>query len=284
MVNPALLIFGAIGGGVLFLAGSYYIVSHFQVFRLVAQTPTTRVGSLDSEGLVELTGTVSALEPLDNSISGHTDPVVSGWRVDDWDESGQGSGWKTVALGVDSATFELEDGTGSVRVDMPTATSGTITSDDKLLSMGGEGVYVDGCRAEFENFPVVEQIEPDKGPSQNVQRFMTSRPNVDRLSGSITNVVDIGKKHGERRIMEQTIGDGQQIYLLGHASVRNGATHPPKPEDIVIEAPPGAKTPFIVSTLPEEKLLSKVRGQLLVAGLVTTVGAGLLVAVVPSLI
>ena len=117
---------------------------------------------------------------------------------------------------------------------------------------------------------------------------------VGRQTGSITNLVDIGNAHGDRRFSQGTIRAGDEVYLLGYARPRDGdererAADDPvsvrlRPGSTVVTPPPeGEDGAFIVSERDEQRLLSESRWgrAVLVAGLFAVV-VGLALVVSPT--
>ena len=115
---------------------------------------------------------------------------------------------------------------------------------------------VDDVLAALDDVSVETSVPPDGDPPERIAAFVQGESAVDPQTDSITNVVDLGTKHGERRHYEQTITPGQEVYLLGEASAVADATHPLGPDDVVVE-PPSGDDPMILSDQSEEELASK---------------------------
>jgi hypothetical protein len=64
--------------------------------------------------------------------------------------------------------------------------------------------------------------------------------------------VNVGRKHCDRRFREQTIQPGDDVYLLGYAEAREGASRPLGPEDVVVTTPDDEL--LILSNRSEEEL------------------------------
>ncbi|MEE6209673.1 hypothetical protein U3A55_05845 [Salarchaeum sp. III] len=228
---------------------------------LVAGTETTDVRNLRDEGRVELKGTIRSEHPFDSPIRGER-AVLSAWEVEEWDERGSSDMWETRAEGVYATAFDLDDGTGSVTVDIGTHVDDTSTGTgiddiqvsaidvDRFLSTG---VTVDGVTAAIDGFSAETTVPPDAEPPERITEFVRGEGSVGEQTDSITNVIDLGNAHGERRYYEGTLSPGDDVYVLGHARASETATHPLKPEDIVIEPVEGET--FIVSDKPESELV-----------------------------
>jgi hypothetical protein len=227
---------------------------------LIRGTETTDVRDIKSEGLVELKGTIRANDSFDSPITGE-ESTVSAWEVEEWDERGESELWETRATGVYATPFELDDGTGRVRVDVGDhvneASSGTGIHDiqvgaidvDRLLS---KGVTVDSVLAALDGFSVETSVPPDSEPPERIAAFVRGEAGVSSQTDSITNLLDFGNKHGERRYYEGTLGPGDEIYLIGQVHAAENATHPLKPEDVVVTPSDGEQ--FIISDKSEAEL------------------------------
>ena len=205
--------------------------------RLITETPTTDVRHIDSEGQVELAGEIDGTADGDGFVSpiGRADDtVLAAWEVEEWNESGDHSNWQTVGSGIDSTPFRLSDGTDQVRVAIE-------DRDDDVIR-------------EWEEFPVVENVGVDDEPPEHIETFEREH-DLPEQSGSITNVVDVGKAHGDRRYSEQALGPGDGIYLLGYARAAEGATTPLHPDEAVVT--PVDDGAFIVSDLTEDALTDR---------------------------
>ncbi|EMA40991.1 GIDE domain-containing protein [Halococcus hamelinensis] len=224
--------------------------------RLVTETGTTEVRGIDEEGRVEVKGEVDADQGVFTSPIGQSDAVLAAWEVEEWNERGDTSNWRTLASGVYSEPFHVDDGTGTVEVSLTDRVSG---ESESLLSLdstvAGDGVAVDNVTCEFEAFPVVEEVGAESEPPEHVRSFVAGERGVSGQLGSITNLVDIGNAHGDRRYSERALGPGEAVYLLGHAEADADAPHPLHPEDVVLTA--GNEEPFILSDHAEDALVDQ---------------------------
>ncbi|MDS0295912.1 hypothetical protein [Halogeometricum luteum] len=258
-MSTLLLAVGAVLLVVAAFAGVYGRRQHRRS-ALVGDTETTDVRDIKSEGLVELKGTVRASDPFDAPITG-AQSVLSAWEVEEWDERGGSDMWETRATGVYATPFELDDGTGRVRVDVGDhvndASSGTGIHDiqvgavdvDRLLSTG---VTADNVLAPLDGFSVETSVPPDSEPPERIAEFVRGEAGLSTQTDSITNVLDVGNEHGERRYYEGTLGPGDEIYLLGRSRAVENATRPLKPEDVVVTPPDDGQ--FIISDKSEAEL------------------------------
>jgi hypothetical protein len=228
---------------------------------VVKDTETTAVRDIKSESLVELKGTIRTDDPFDSPIKGEKS-TLSAWKVEEWDERGNSDMWETRAAGIYATPFELDDGTGRVCVDIgdhvTDPSSGTGVHEiqvgpvdvDRLIS---NGVTVDNVLAALNSFSVETSVPPDSEPPERIAEFVHGEAEVSPQTDSITNILDIGNKHGERRYYEGTLSPGDEIYLLGQPRTTEDATHPLKPEDVVITPPDDGQ--FIISDKSEAELV-----------------------------
>ncbi|WP_226023871.1 hypothetical protein [Halomicrobium salinisoli] len=228
---------------------------------VIRDTETTDIRSIKSESLVALKGTIRSDDPFDSPIQGETS-TLSAWEVEEWDEGGNSEMWETRATGIYATPFELDDETGRVRVNVGThvddPSSGTGIHEiqvgpidvDRLIS---NNVTVDDVLTALTGFSVEISISPDSEPPERITEFIHGESEVAPQTDSVTNLLDIGNKHGERRYYEGTLGPGDEIYLLGQSRATENATRPLKPEDVVVTPPDDGH--LVISDKPESELL-----------------------------
>lgn len=244
-----------------FAAGWGY--KRYSYHRVISGTPTSRVLDVDTPGLVELKGEVvdaaGDASMLEAPLSG-TGCVAAGWEVDEWDETGDSSTWRTVAEGYDSVPFVVDDGSAEIRVDPGAdADASSWTSN---LSVGDldHSVAVDGKTLDFQSLAVRHQVAPDEPKPGRVAAFERRAPGLHEQTGSIFNAIDFGNAHGERKYKEGVVEPGDSVYLLGTVEPTEGDAHPDRrlrPADAVVT--PAGDDEFILSTRNEEQLLRKAR-------------------------
>lgn len=258
---------------------SYYGHTRWSVARIVSETPTTSARELSEEGLVELKGDiVPAEETFESPITGATETVLTGWEVEEWDERGKGARWKTLATGITSRPFYVDDGTGKVLVDPGdhVVSENALLARERYIDAAGQGVEIDGVTCEFRQFPVGKRVGAEDETPEPIERFVAGEAGISRQSGSITNLIDMGNAHGDRRYYEEPLRAGQEVYVLGEAQASEDATHPLGPDDVVVEPPEDEL--FIVSEVKESALISRAaRGKYaLVGGIALIAGSGYL--------
>lgn len=262
MVNVAALVVGVVVLGFASVVGRMGRRQHARQ-SLVAETETTEIRALDGEGLVEITGTVDAPAPFRSPIGGE-EGVLAAWEIEEWDESGQTEMWETRATGVYAAPFAVTDGTDRVTVDVGDHVTGEDGGHteielgpvdlDRWLS---SGVSVDNVLCSLESFAVALTVPPDADPPERIAAFVRGESGVSTQTDSITNVVDIGTKHGERRYYEGVVEPGEEVYVLGEATAASDATYPLGPDDLVITPPADDDGSLIVSDRSEADLVSE---------------------------
>lgn len=247
---------------------------------LVTGTPTTEIRTLDDEGVVELKGVVDAGETFRSPIR-NDESVLSVWEIEEWDESGTTDMWETRATGIYAAPFVLSDETGDIRVDLETRVTGEdgghtdielgAVDLDRVLS---SGVSVDNVLCSLEDFSVETTVPPDAEPPDHIADFVRGESGISEQTDSITNIIDIGTAHGERRYYEGTIEPGQEIYLLGTAEAASDATYPLGPNDVVVTAPENGDGSAIVSDRSEDELVSELGAYRFAYAAAAVVGLG----------
>ncbi|MFB6101243.1 MAG: hypothetical protein ABEJ73_01605 [Haloplanus sp.] len=213
------------------------------------------IRELSSPGVVEIDGTAT---PVDGAfaapITGR-DAVVAAWTVEEWDERGDTSRWREVARGVEAPAFEVDDGTAAVAVDhlskRETAEKWTQTTGVSAET----GVRIDDVLAEFDSFPVQATVGPDEEPPEGIRRLHDDH-DLYADTGSVTNAVDIGRKHGRRRYTEGVVAPDESVYVLGRVEARDDPDRARiRPDDAVVTTP--ADGLFVVSNQDEATLESK---------------------------
>jgi hypothetical protein len=179
----------------------------------------TPIRELASPGIVELAGTPTPVDdPLDAPLTDRA-AVVAAWKIEEWDERGDRGHWREVALGIEAPAFELDDGTVEIDPVSKRDTAGKWTQTTGVSA--ADGVRLDDVLVEFDTFPVREEATPDAEPPASVRRLHRDH-GLYEDTGSVTNAVDIGKKHGRRRYFAQVIEPGDEAYVLGHVRARDG--------------------------------------------------------------
>lgn len=250
--------------------------------RLVTGTDTSAIRDIDAEGRVEIEGEVvgpaDGSEPFTSPVDRRNGTVLAAWEVEEWNESRDNHRWETVASGIRSRPFVVDDGTDRVRV----AVGDRRFESQHLVGTGSsasEGnVTVDDIVCEFEVGAPVEVGAESETPA-HIRRFVDGESGLAEQTGSITNVVDVGRAHGDRRYYEGTLAAGDDVYVLGHVAADEDATTPLRPEDATVTPVDGE--PFVVSDRGEAALrdrLSDYGGRLVLGAILLAIGVGALAA------
>ncbi|MFB6303617.1 MAG: GIDE domain-containing protein [Haloferacaceae archaeon] len=242
----------------------------------MAAAEATPVRELASPGVVEVEGeAVPAGEPVTAPVTGR-DAVVAAWTVEEWDERGDTSRWREVARGIEASAFEVDDGTAAVRVEPVSRrdTAGKWTQTTGVSA--ADGVRVEDVLAEFETFPTEAEVAPDEDPPEGIRRLHDDH-GLYEDTGSITNAVDVGRKHGRRRYAEQVIRPGDEAYVLGRVEARDDPDRTRfRPAEAAVTVPDDG--PLVLSDQSEASIEAEFESAartLLVAGAVSTlVGVG----------
>jgi hypothetical protein len=286
MASVAVVLFGVVLAG----AGGFGLwwgYSRREPHELITETPTTEVRRLSEAGLVELKGEVAGPAAGADAFAspiGGDEALVAAWTVEEWDERGDHSRWRTLASGVRSVPFELDDGTGRVAVEVGDHADGGLFTAG-VDPAASDGVSFGDVLVEFDAYDTVRKVGAEEAAPASIREFVAGERTVGPQSGSITNVIDVGNAHGDRRYYEETFGPGERLYVLGRTYPRDpDPAYPLRPGELVVTAPRDDDDGMlIVANEREQELVRQTRYHLLglalggaglVAGLVL-VGVGL---------
>lgn len=235
--------------------GVYTGWKRWRVHSHIADVTPTPVRELSSPGVVELEGEMSPVaEPLTAPVTGR-DAAAAAWTVEEWDERGDTSTWREVARGIELPAVEVTDPTGSIEVEPVSKreTAGNWTQTTGVSA--ADGVRIDDVLAEFETFPVELELGPEEERPARIRRLHDDH-GLSEEPGSITNVVDVGKKHGRRRYSEQVVAPDEAGYVLGHVEARDEPTRERiHPDEAVVTTPDDGL--FVVSDQDEASLAAE---------------------------
>lgn len=208
-----------------------------KIYAQLAATAPTPVRELSDPGVVEVEGDASPVEdPLSAPITGR-EAVVAAWTIEEWDERGRTSQWREVARGIEMIPFEVDDGTASVAVEPVSRreTAGKWTQTTGVSA--ADGVRIDDVLAEFESFPVQTEHPPEEEPPDELRQLHDDHGRYTD-TGSLTNAVDTGKKHGRRRYAEQVLEPGDHVYVRGRVEASEEPTRSRfRPRDATVTHP-----------------------------------------------
>lgn len=255
--------FGLLFGGFASLCGIIGVLwgySRRQYHDVVVETPQEDIGDVDKPGVVQFEGEVTAVwdedrQTVDAPFSDDECAVV-GWHVEDWDETGDAESWTLVAEGYAAAPFEIDDGTGSISVE-----AGSGASDSTSGSGGrfANSVVVDDVDVDLGRFVPQYTVAPDEERPDAVRDFEQHTPAVSEQTGSITNVVDVGPAHGERRYSQATIQHGDDVFLLGPVESEDDSDAPTTFDPAAAVVSPEEDKPFILSVRSRDELIDRTR-------------------------
>jgi len=254
------------------VVGLYTGWKRWRIHGQIAAVTPTPVRELAEPGPVEVEGEAVPVEdPFIAPVTGR-EAAVAAWTVEEWDERGDTSTWREVARGIELPQVEVRDRTGAVEVASVSKreTAGKWTQTTGVSA--SDGVRIDDVLAEFDSFPVEAELGPDEEPPEGIQRLHADHE-LSEDRGSITNVADVGKKHGRRRYSEQVVAPGDSVYIHGRARARADPTRERfRPDDAVVTRPEDGL--FIVSNQDAASLASEFG-----SGARTMVAAGALATV-----
>lgn len=207
----------------------YYGFKLWRLKRLIQDTPTETVRSM-AVGRTELAGTAHPRGEAFDQPFAEGAAVVAEYEIEEYEQNDEGSNWDTKDRGRYLEPFDLDDGTGTVRVD----------ADDGL-----EVRYSDGATTQF----TVGSTE-EEPPA--VEAFLREHSSV-----SVPDAGPSGVVFGERRrYTQKVIPPGTEVYLFGNASQRADATGTANEEALSVGRDE-ATGRFLLSDMDEATLTSK---------------------------
>lgn len=218
----------------------------------MADVDPTPIRELASPGVVEVVGSaVPVDDPLSAPVT-NRDAVVAAWSIAEWDERGDRARWREVARGIEAPRFAVDDGTATVDV-APLSKRDTAGKWTQVSGVSAsDGVRIDDVLAEFDRFPVEAELPPDEEPPDAIRRLHADH-DLYEDTGSVTNAVDLGKKHGRRRYSEQVVEPGEAVYVFGRVADRSAPNRERlRPSEAVLTTPEDDL--FVVSNQDEASL------------------------------
>lgn len=248
-----------LGGTLLVLGGliaTAWGVNRMSLYRKMAATPTSDVQDVDGPGRVELVGSAQPIDgrTIEGPLTGN-EALVAGWRVEEWQKGSKNSQWVEVSEGFESVPFELEDGSGTIRVDPRSDVSSAGLGELNGTGSLPHGVDVDETVVDFQTLDLVDQLEPGDDKPDRIARFEREESTVSDQTGSVTNVFDTERKGGERLYREDRIEPGQSVYVLGTVQSQDGETFRLSDAEVVRTE----DDPFVISERGESALRSEIR-------------------------
>lgn len=242
LVDPVVLQNDDDGNGfivalVLFAVGLYLVYDGFtdwQEMRLIQDTPTEKIRSA-AVGRTELNGTGEPIgEPLDRPF-GDGPCLVATYEIEEWeedhdDEHHNDGHWSTVESGALVDAFEVDDGTGTMRVEPDENATFEIDSEHQRRIRVRPGDETPAAVTQF----LRDHADQDVPPSDGVKGFLFAE---------------------DRRYTERWIPPETDLYLLGSAEPNDVGTG--SNADMLTLQRDSASDEFIVSEQNEDELVSE---------------------------
>jgi hypothetical protein len=225
--SPGIFVLGSLA----FLFGLYVIfinAKRYLLFQKISNTPTSKVEAV-AVGLVEVSGTAVAKEPVKSPISG-ADCVY--WRLETLYHYARRQ-TKNLFRFESNDLFYIEDGTGKLLVDPKDSKIDIQESYSSRRSATYEGVL--SARGEE------EPIDP------RVQAFIDAQSPYVRK-----RFEDVKRQHLRVEVTETFIADGDPLYVLGRAEPIDGKAGERSHENLVIRKGNVEKMMYISNTSERE--------------------------------
>jgi len=207
---------------------------------LIEETPTQDVESL-SVGVAEQNGRARPHPEhgtIPSPFSG-ADCLLAQWEITEYESDDDGGHWDTVARGVESVPFHLDDGTGRLLVD---------PREDVVFDL-------DETRE-----PRVD-VEAGEDPPGPVRAFLRREPSVGNAGEPLLNVLDLGNAEGDRRYYQHLITPDESVYAFGYVEPREGVSSPDNPENLVLRKTPeedaDLEPMFMLADKSEQRLVEE---------------------------
>lgn len=210
----------------------------------IADTETTDALRL-TPGPAELVGTAEASDegalpaPFSDGSC-----FLAEWEIEEWDESGKHSSWRTEGTGTVTTPFFLDDGTDRVLVRPSEATVD--------LSVSRE----------------TTRVGVDEEPPEPIRRFLDLDATPGDPDEALVKALDWGQQVGDRKYHQRLLGPGDEVYVHGTATRVGAETFGANDFELVASADDGHPDAdvFLVADSTEAELLADRRDWLLYAG------------------
>jgi hypothetical protein len=258
-VNPVSVIFGLVMLGV----GAFAIArgrKRRHQKATIEGTETTDVLRL-TPGPAEVVGRAEPTEdgPMRAPFS-DDDCLAAYWEIEEWEESGKHSSWRTEGSGYLSTPFYVDDGT------------------DRVLVRPKDATFEIDRHAES-----VIEVGTDEVPPEPIQSFLELDSTPGDPDRALIEALDWGQQIGDRRYRQDLIRPGEQVYVHGTATRVGAREFGGNDFELVAEADDGFEDAdlFLVSDRSEADLVSARRDSLLYlvgGGVLALVGTVLVVS------
>jgi len=233
MVNPVLAVVGLVAVAV----GAYGVRRGRRMreeAELLSSTETTDALAM-TPGAVELVGRAEPADdgPLPAPFTDE-DAVAAWWEIEEWDESGKSSEWRTEGSGTYATEFYLDDGT------------------DRVL------VRPDGASLEFDpETTLVQEVGVDDPAPEPIRQFLSLDSTPGGPNEALIKALDFGQQVGDRKYRQRLIRPGEEVYVFGTATRVGAREFGDNDFEVVESADDGHHDAerFIVSNRSESELL-----------------------------
>jgi hypothetical protein len=226
---------------------------------VIADTETTDALRL-TPGPAEVVGTADASDegPLPAPFS-EASCLLAEWEIEEWDESGKHSSWRTEGQGTVTTPFYVDDGTDRVLVRPSEATVD--------LSVSRE----------------TTRVGVDEEPPESIRRFLDLDSTPGDPDEALIKALDWGTQVGDRKYHQRLLKPGDEVYVHGTATRVGAETFGANDFELVESADDGHPDAelFLVADSTESELIADRRDWLLYAGagaLAALVGFGVIAA------
>lgn len=192
------------------------------IYQTMTETEAVDIREINSPGVIEVEGRVEPVDDLlEAPITGRNGTFVA-WKVEEWDERGDTDTWRNLAHGIASVPFAVDDDTAAIRIDPGDVHESAGKWTQVTGVAASDGVVVDDVLAEFDTFPVEEKVEREGTTPAHIRTFHAKTSGLEDASdSSYAEVIDVGRKHGDRRYREQVIEPGEDVYVFGAVEGRD---------------------------------------------------------------
>lgn len=225
------------GGTLCFFLG----FDEFRERLLIRNTPTSSVRSL-AVGDVEVEGRARPLEePLVSPLT-HKEACLVEFEIEEEHEDDDGSDWHTVFELREAIDFEVDDGTGQVRV---------AAGDASLEVEREKRVHVD--EGELPPEPVRRWAKDNGYEDVGGDRSLTERLKDGLVQDGDPDEHLTGTSLFDRRYTEKVLAVDEETYVFGAAKPREGVESADNAENLVLSRHEGTGK-FILSDKSESEL------------------------------
>ncbi|WP_255149457.1 E3 ubiquitin ligase family protein [Halorarius halobius] len=198
----------------------------------IAGTETTDVLSL-TPGPAEVVGRAEPAGggPIRAPFS-EADCLVAEWEIEEWEESGKTSSWRSEGSGVVKTPFYVDDGTDRVLV-LPAGATFDVSGED------------------------VVEVGADEEPPRPIREFLELESTPGDPNRALISALDWGQQVGDRKYRQSLIRPGDEVYVHGTATRSNAREFGANDYELVPHADDGYADAdlFLVANASEQELV-----------------------------